>query len=244
MAREALFFKASGTIFESPRERAAFIASMKGFAGRNPDSLIYIVPGGGQKVDDLRDLYSKDPFQVAQAWNNDHDEILEPERAAHWRAIEIMDETGRSLARDLRSCGNIIIPDVTRKSADNLPESWDITSDSIVYSIAEAFAGETDDIPWIILLKHVDGVIDTEKNNVPIPRRQDDVSGTIVKIITVAKGKPRPLLPSYPFDAFLFTLVQRHKIPFYIMNWRHLERVDMLLRGLLDVTCTKIMPVP
>ncbi|HME51648.1 MAG TPA: hypothetical protein VKM55_05480 [Candidatus Lokiarchaeia archaeon] len=247
MAREALFFKASGTIFDAPRDRAAFIASMKAFAGRNSDCLIYVVPGGGKKVDDLRAVYDEDPAQVTRSWFIDHGEILEPEQAAHWHAIEIMDEIGKDLSADLRSCENIIVPSVTRISMDRvneLPESWDITSDSIVYSIASAFAGETDDVPWIILLKHVDGVIDPGSNVNAIPRRQNDVSGTIVKNITVIKGKPRPLLPSYPFDVHMFVLVHRHKIPFYVVNWRHLERVDMLVRGIVDVTCTIITPGP
>jgi aspartokinase-like uncharacterized kinase len=247
MAREAIFFKASGAIFDTHRDRGSFITSMKSFSGRNAECLIYIVPGGGNRVDDLRDVYNTDPSQIVQAWNQGHGETLEPGEAAHWRAIEIMEEIGISLAEDLRHCENIIVPSVTRLARENvkdLPESWDVTSDSIVYAMAATFAGESDDIPWIILLKHVDGVIDQGSNTSAIPRRQDDVPGTIVKKITVIKGKPRPLLPSYPFDEHLFTLVHRHKLPFYIINWRHIDRVDSLLGRVVDVTCTSVMPGP
>nr|MDO8113205.1 hypothetical protein [Candidatus Sigynarchaeota archaeon] len=247
MAREILFLKASGMIVDETGSRAAFAGALRNLAGRYPESLFYIISGGGKKVDALRKQYNDDPASIAQDWYNSHGVVLDPDLAAHWRAIEIMDSNGKILANDVKGCQNIVIPPVSRLMQERkctLPASWDITADSIAYWLAAALAGENDVLTWIILLKDVDGVITSPGKTAAILRRTKVTTGKIVDTIIVDHGKPSLLLPSYPFDTYLFALVKKHNIPFYIVNWKHLDRVDGLLKRQPGVVCTKIMAAP
>jgi aspartokinase-like uncharacterized kinase len=246
MARDALFLKISGKLLDDFADRTAFLDCLKDFARVNPECLFYIVPGGGKKVDDLRAVHRSDPGRVVNEWHARHGDILDAEGAAHWRAIEIMDENGDLLLKSLKGCENVIVPRVSHLMKErkcNLPWSWDITSDSIVYWLATALAGETDDLPWIILLKQVDGVVDPGTPGISFPRRSRRLEGKLVDTIIVKKGKPRPSLSTYPFDTYMFVLVQEFKIPFYIVNWHHIERVSMLLGHIPGGISTKVMPV-
>jgi aspartokinase-like uncharacterized kinase len=104
------------------------------------DHRLLVVPGGGPFADSVRDFQSR--FGIS----ND---------AAHWMALLAMDQYGYVLAE--RIAGSILLDEpgaiataVTRgrvgvlapsrwmRSADVLPHSWDVTSDSIAAFVAGA----------------------------------------------------------------------------------------------------------
>nr|MDO8116123.1 hypothetical protein [Candidatus Sigynarchaeota archaeon] len=97
--------------------------------------------------------------------------------------------------------------------------------------------------PVIVLLKNIDGVIKMQPTRAGVPRRSRDVQGKIVRRILVHRGHPHPRLPSYPFDEYLFGLVDEFQQPFHVVHWQHLDRlIDILEKG-AEAHSTKVMPI-
>jgi hypothetical protein len=67
------------------------------------------------------------------------------------------------------------------------------------------------------------------------------VRGKLVRRILVHGGRPHPSLPSYPFDEYLFGLVDEFSQPFYVVHWQHLDRVERLLEKGAAVRCTEVI---
>jgi 5-(aminomethyl)-3-furanmethanol phosphate kinase len=101
---------------------------------------LLVVPGGGPFADSVRD------FQGQFAVSND---------AAHWMALLAMDQFGYVLAEKIAGCVlldepgavaaavmpgrvGVLAPSRWMRSADVLPHSWDVTSDSIAAFVAGA----------------------------------------------------------------------------------------------------------
>ena len=103
---------------------------------------LLIVPGGGTAADAIR----------AQHLDDD---------AAHWLAIDAMEETGRLI----ESCGvpgtnilqlprglKVLFPASLLRKHDPLPHSWDVTSDTIAAWVAKSIGCD------LMILKSVDGI--------------------------------------------------------------------------------------
>ncbi|NMC07690.1 MAG: hypothetical protein GYA24_20925 [Candidatus Lokiarchaeota archaeon] len=116
-----------------------------------------------------------------------------------------------------------------------------MTSDSITYALAVALACDPA-FPRIILLKDVDGALRVHATRGGLPRRSRDARGTLVRRILVRSQRPRPALPTYPFDEFMFALVEEYQQPFFIVNWRRIDRVLELLENGRTPFCTAVMP--
>ena len=116
---------------------------------------LLVVPGGGPFADTVRALDRRYGLQ---------------DSAAHWMAIQAMDQYGRLLAGlipgsaavddlaaapSLADAGRVpvILPYMLLRAADPLPHSWDVTSDSIAAWVAGK-AG----VSLLALLKDVDGL--------------------------------------------------------------------------------------
>lgn len=117
---------------------------------------LLLVPGGGPFADTVRALDRRFGLE---------------DSAAHWMAIQAMDQYGWLLAdlvpgskavtdlaaaRALAGAGRVavLLPYALLRAADPLPHSWDVTSDSIAAWIA-SMAGA----PLLVLLKDVDGLV-------------------------------------------------------------------------------------
>lgn len=104
------------------------------------DYRVLVVPGGGPFADGVRD------FQSRFAISND---------AAHWMALLAMDQYGYVLAEKIPGCVlldepgaiaaavmpgrvGVLAPSRWMRSADVLPHTWDVTSDSIAAFVAGA----------------------------------------------------------------------------------------------------------
>lgn len=103
---------------------------------------LLIVPGGGAAADAIR------------AKNLDDD-------AAHWLAIDAMEETGHLI----ESCGvpgtnvlqlpqgmEVLFPASLLRRYDPLPHSWDVTSDTIAAWVTKSIGCD------LVILKSVDGI--------------------------------------------------------------------------------------
>jgi aspartokinase-like uncharacterized kinase len=104
------------------------------------DHRLLVVPGGGPFADGVRDL------QARLRVSND---------AAHWMALLAMDQYGYVLAERIAGCvlvdepgavaaavklghAGVLAPSRWMRSADVLPHTWDVTSDSVAAFVAGA----------------------------------------------------------------------------------------------------------
>ncbi|MEX2684709.1 MAG: hypothetical protein Q6373_024265 [Candidatus Sigynarchaeota archaeon] len=123
-----------------------------------------------------------------------------------------------------------------------MPRSWEVTSDSITYWLAMALACDPA-FPVIVLLKDVDGVVMMNPPQARLSRRTPEIRGKLVRRIIVHGGRPRPCLPSFPFDEYMFKLVDEFQQPFFVVHWQHLDRVNNILEKDADLHSTKVMPL-
>ncbi len=245
MAGELVFLKICGIALDNDASRRAIVAGLKCLAAARPDDLFYAICGGGAPVDSLRALFDSDPDQVCHDWLERSGNAASPAEAAHWLAIGIMDERAKALHEECIGVENLIFPPVARllhEREGNLPPSWEVTSDSITYWLAVALACDPA-FPWIVLLKDVDGAFKVRSPRGGLPRRTCDVQGKLVRRIFVHAGHPHPALPSYPFDDYLFRLVDEFQQPFYVVHWQHIDRVEALLDKGVAKRYTRIIPL-
>ncbi|MBN2153004.1 MAG: hypothetical protein JW839_16245 [Candidatus Lokiarchaeota archaeon] len=245
MVGKLVFLKICGIALDIPASRQAIVAGLKSLAAARPDDLIYTICGGGEPVDMLRARFESDPDGVHREWLERSGEVASPVEAAHWLAIGIMDERASMMQMECRGVENLIFPPVTRllrEREGHLPRSWEVTSDSITYWLAVALACDPAFIA-IFLLKDVDGALKTQPPRPGLPRRAHVVQGKLVRRILVHGGRPHPALPSYPFDEYLFGLVDEFRQPFHIVHWQHFDRVEGILEKAAMVRCTTVMPL-
>ncbi len=245
MAGEFVFLKICGMSLDDDASRYAIAAGLKHLAVARPGDLFYAICGGGAPVDSLRALFESDPDRVCRDWLERSGEVVSPAEAAHWLAVGIIDERAKRLHEECRGVENLIFPPVARllhEREGNLPRSWEVTSDSITYWLAVALACDPA-FPRIFLLKDVDGVFRVQGSRDELPRRARDVRGKLVRRILVHAGHPHPAMPSYPFDEYLFGLVDEFQQPFYVVHWQHLDRVEALLEKGAATRCTMVIPL-
>jgi aspartokinase-like uncharacterized kinase len=239
-----IFLKISGAVIDDEIAWSRLRSDLITLASQLHDDLLYLIPGGGKAVDALRVESQERPELVVSRWKDLSGEIADPKVAAHWLAIRAMDQHAIKIGAAFHGARNIIIPPVSRLLQERdcpLPRSWGITADSITYWLALSLAGDPP-FPWVFLLKDVDGVISAGKGAALISRRTKIVSGRIVRTILVHGTKPSLQLPSYPFDEYMFQLVEEFKLPFHVINWRHVDRIRHVLERRSAVPCTRIMP--
>ncbi len=245
MVGKLVFLKICGIALDSPASRESIVIGLKALAAARPDDLFYVICGGGKPVDSLREQFSSDPDHVHREWLERSGDAVSPAEAAHWLAIAIMDERAKTMQEECRGVENLVFPPVTRllrEREGHLPRSWEVTSDSITYWLAVALACDPA-FPVIVLLKEVDGILKTQNPKESLPRRTLIVPGKLVRRILVHDGHPHPALPSYPFDEYLFGLVDEFQQPFYVVHWQHVERVKNILERDAAVRYTKVMPL-
>jgi len=122
---------------------------------------LLVVPGGGEFADQVRESCER------YALND---------TTAHFMALLAMDQygymlnqliVGSSLTADIHSVNKtaetgrtaILLPSSLIMQTDTLPHSWQVTSDTIA-----AWVSQRVDCPRLILLKDVDGLLASEKN--------------------------------------------------------------------------------
>nr|MDO8116709.1 hypothetical protein [Candidatus Sigynarchaeota archaeon] len=192
-----------------------------------------LVSGGGEAVDGLREN-----FQKLISPDKKREEELQAEY--HWRSIDIMDSNGNRMRQYFASRERVSIPRIRNEleaHPPGLPETWEISSDSITYWLA---CHDGNGSPKVVLLKDTDGVLVSPTRG-EILRRTLQPRGTVIKEIIVHDGVPFPLCSSYPFDAHLFKLVDRYHVPFYVVNSNHVERLRFLAENRDDFPFTRVI---
>ncbi len=159
---------------------------------------ILVVPGGWIFAERIREM------------NVDDD-------SAHWMAIEAMNLYGYYLSKyaeviepqdlNFRVDGvKIILPYILLKRYDELPHSWDVTSDSIAVWIAEKMNAEK-----IIKVTDVDGIVVDGRVVQEIKAREINFETCIDRFTPV-------LLERYGRDMFICNGFARGRVKDYIMK--------------------------
>jgi probable H4MPT-linked C1 transfer pathway protein len=130
--------KLGGSLLAHPDEWRAAVAAIDAAAA---SQAIVIIPGGGPFADAVRGvdarvgLSNETAHWMAIAGMDQHAEMI---AAAGSRLARVVDETGARAALGSGQ-GAVIAPLRWLRSADPLPHSWDVTSDSIAAWFAAAF---------------------------------------------------------------------------------------------------------
>jgi len=195
-------------------DRLPALCQQLGDSGRRHPLLV--VPGGGPFADAVREQDRR--FGLGAT-------------AAHWMAILGMDQYGWQLAelipgsepvwdlataRAVAAAGRlpVLLPFALLHAADPLPHTWQVTSDSIA-----AWVAATVGAPLLILLKDVDGLLDSSPGEGTAPRLQTSVS--------LAR-----LAQSEGVDSHLAHLLRRFGLELWILNGERPARLaELQARG-------------
>lgn len=226
-----IFIKLSGLVMEDMPLQKKLSGYFSSYLTKFQEHELNFIIGGGGKVDSLRDRFANEPEKLHEAWRGKGKNRADVNTIAHWSAIEIMQENADILQDVFPKDARIRFPkvlNIMKEKLNALPVSWDVTSDSITYWIANN-SGMKNKVPWIFLLKPVDGVLSTTPGTGIITRRSSCVEGNLVRELNVKEGVPNPTLKTFPFDVYIFTLVQKYKIPFYIVNFNNPDRIEQII---------------
>ncbi|EHP87727.1 [5-(aminomethyl)furan-3-yl]methyl phosphate kinase [Methanotorris formicicus] len=179
---------------------------------------IIIIPGGGEFANVVRKLYEKTNLN---------------DRGAHKLATLCVDLMGMYFSeisciettdnlfdakRILEKNGKVIfLPSKLVLSTDELPHSWDVTSDTIALYVAKFL-----NLKEIIVATDVDGVYD----KYPGGKLLNTISAKDIRGFTSV-------------DKHLPQLLIKYKMNCYVVNGKHPERIINLLNGKMSI-CTKI----
>ena len=165
---------------------------------------ILIVPGGWIFAEKVRELWKKGMID---------------DEAAHWMAVECMDVYGYYLSRfagavipasfnelleELRPGVQVLIPGKLVRNHDELPHSWEVTSDSIAIWVARKIGAGT-----IIKATDVDGLV---------------IGGKLVSRISASKLHNETCI-----DSFAPKLLSEYGLDIFVCRWDRVK--DYILRG-------------
>lgn len=202
--------KIGGSLLKHSDSLLDLLLTIEKFASKHQ---LLLIPGGGPFADDV--------LKAQQALGLSDD-------AAHWMAIMAQNQFGIVLADRLSSINVILDVDEFSKSVsaglfvlmpfsyirrnDELPHSWDVTSDSIALWIGEKVKSD-----FVLLVKSVDGLINPSDESQILTRVEADELHAIDKREVV--------------DAYLPELVRKFSGRLLIVNGRHPERINHIFSG-------------
>ena len=214
MNHKTIICKIGGKILENPENIKSTISQLTHLYIKKAITRLILIPGGGSNANFVRFLHKK---------------LLFSEDLAHWMAVGSMDCNGTELNKKFTNL--TLLDDFTKlikfedgcfiflpykflKENDELPHSWDVTSDSITLFIANKIG-----LDACFLIKDVDGIYDK--------------SNKILKEISVNEDKEQikgeSLVESYlpsitlktnsqPIDHYILHLIKLYKISCFIIN--------------------------
>ena len=206
-------FKIGGKILENSENLECTISQLKKLYEDNTLQKIIIIPGGGSYANFIRSVDKK---------------LVLGDDLAHWAAIFSMNYNGKDLNRkfpdfecidDLEKIQRakrifcIFLPYNYLKKKDELPHSWDVTSDSIAIYIANKL-----NLNECYLIKDIEGIY--SKNNEVIKEistiqyKNFKKDGKLAKIGLNQDN----LKKSKPIDSYLLTLIDKYKISCILLN--------------------------
>ncbi|MHA1791373.1 MAG: hypothetical protein ACTSVI_01935 [Promethearchaeota archaeon] len=234
--RKKVYLKLGGLLIDNKDTLVRVISGIKDITRRNHVEF-FILVGGGHVVDDYRDYHKNDPGFLVKTWREFSGKDVNASTAAHWLAINEMRENMKKCSKLFQNEAYIHFIDIMEeidksKVVDGeLPTSWDVTSDSLLYWCANQRTNKHEKI-LIVLLKNVDGVI--KPRNVKLKkglRRIASLQGELIPKLVIKDGIIQPKLNSYPFDSFIINLVEKFKKPFYVINYSHMDVLEKLIQN-------------
>jgi len=213
MQHNKAVFKIGGKILENNKNLEFTISQLKKLYEDNTLQKIIIIPGGGSYANFIRSLDKK---------------LVLGDDLAHWMAIFSMDYNGKDLNRlfpglecinDFKNIQSakrifcIFLPYNYLKKKDELPHSWEVTSDSIAIYIANKL-----NLNECYLIKDIEGIYnknnDVIKEISTIQYRELKKSGRLAEIGLNQDN----LKKSKPIDSYLLTLIDKYKISCILLN--------------------------
>lgn len=214
MSNNTALFKIGGKILDDFDNLSSTISQLaqlfkEGFLKR-----IILIPGGGSFANFIRKAYSELKFT---------------EEIAHWMGIISMNYNGLELNKKFPNLSVIesieilkekqkvfcvFLPYEFLKENDDLPYSWDVTSDSISLFIAKKLG-----LNECYLIKDVDGILDN-KNQVikEISTSKLDDMNKLEKITEPLSESELLKKKTTPIDPYITTLINKDKISCIILN--------------------------
>ncbi|MHA1986271.1 MAG: amino acid kinase family protein [Promethearchaeota archaeon] len=207
-------FKIGGKILENLEDLKSTISQLTQVYDEGLLNKIIIIPGGGSLANFIRKVYSELQFT---------------EELGHWMGIISMNYNGIELGKKfpeievvedinklkkIEKIFSIFLPYRFLKEDDKLPQSWDVTSDSITLYLAKEL-----EITHCFLIKDIDGILN--KDNLLIKElttseyKKMKTSGNLSDFKNT-QGELKD--QSRPVDSYLFTLIEELKIPCVILN--------------------------
>lgn len=194
------------------RESAGILEVIKESAPLSRYDKIVIVPGGGFLADGVREL---NPDDDAAHWMA----VLAMEQFGHYlssRGIAAYDSFADLTASDERIC--VFLPYRAMRAHDDLPHSWDVTSDSIAAWTAVNLSEKND--AELVLFKSVDGL-----------RRRGDGASEVMEVYITDCARHAPPEKFDEIDNFLLGYLAETKTDCILINGRNTENVRNFFAG-------------
>ncbi|MCK4286070.1 MAG: hypothetical protein KAX18_07695 [Candidatus Lokiarchaeota archaeon] len=214
MEYTSVIFKIGGKILENFEDLNSTISQLTKIFKNGQIQKIILIPGGGSLANFIRKVYSELKFT---------------EELGHWMGVISMNYNGIELGKKfsdlntiedinrLRKLDKVIcifLPYQFLKESDNLPHSWDVTSDSITLFLAKEL-----EIPHCVLIKDIDGIVNKEnhvmKELTTSEYKKMKKSGKLREFENT-EGEVKN--QSRPVDSYLLNLIEKWKISCVILN--------------------------
>lgn len=213
MLTRSIIVKIGGKILENKENLESTIVQFKHICENNIVQKIIIIPGGGTYANFVRKLDKK---------------ISIGDELSHWMAIFAMNCNGIEISQKNNDIKNFDSLDELKKSnerivvflpydfinqRDELPHSWDVTSDSITLYLAHHLG-----LKDCFLIKDIDGII---SNNNEILRELTTSEYKNLKktnkILTI-KANQEEIKDSQPIDSYMVNLIKMYGVNCIILN--------------------------
>ncbi len=204
--------KVGGSLSQDPEKLRALCRRLNQLA---KTQRIVVVPGGGEFADCVRALDKR--FALSAA-------------VAHHMAILGMDQYGLLLSDLIPNCqvvnsleevknvsvGRVVVflPSTFMFFDDGLPNSWEVTSDSIAAYIAGKLKAEQ-----ILLMKDVGGIYTDDPKKNPQAKLLEKLT-----VVELSKLKGKTCV-----DAYLPKLLETLQLDCYVLNGFHTENIEGVL---------------
>lgn len=184
---------------------------------------ILIIPGGGAFANAVRE------YDQRFCLGND---------TCHWMSIRAMDQFGvmissmcsnSELVQGLADVRNalvagrvpVLLPYNLLNQADELPQSWDVTSDSIAAWVADRVKARR-----LILLKSVDGLFthDPGADAKPIHAKAIHAKADLLETINLNQ-----MSQCRGVDPYLASILEKSRLDVWVVNGKHPDRLAQLL---------------
>lgn len=213
MLYHSIIVKIGGKILENKENLASTISQFKHICENNIVQKIIIIPGGGICANFVRKLDKK---------------ISIGDELSHWMAIFAMNYNGIRINQEylqLTCFTNlnelkkskekiaIFLPYIFLYQLDELPHSWDVTSDSITLYIAHQLG-----LKDCFLIKDIDGII-SNKNEILRELTTSEYKNLkkTNKILTINED-PEKIKASQPIDSYIINLINKYNVNCIILN--------------------------